>query len=201
METSTGARGKSVGLARLGGISGILGPVVALAMVLAATIIAPWFRWDTHALSDLGVADEALLFNSALFIGGVSILLFGVGLWTYLPRTALNATGVLILIIGGISLALVGVFTLDFSLLHTLFAFGFFVLVPIGLLVLGIGMKSLGRSLTIATGVASLLAILVLPITFGGLKVGFAVPEIIESLILSGWVVVMGARVLAHTGE
>ncbi len=63
--------GRDVRLMRFGGVSGIIGPVVALIMVFAAVLVSPWFRWDTNALSDLGVSDAALIFNSALIIGGV----------------------------------------------------------------------------------------------------------------------------------
>ncbi len=198
MGASAPAEGKGLRLARLGGISGVLGPVLSLVMILATTIIAPWFRWDTHALSDLGVADEALLFNSALLIGGGLSLIFAVGLWSYLPRAILNTIGATVLAIGWISLALVGVFTLNFSFLHGVFALGFFVLAPVALLLLGAGMKGVARGLTLGAGLIALLAILVLPIALVDFQVGFAVPEIVEALVLSGWVVVMSTRLLRH---
>jgi hypothetical membrane protein len=47
-------------LLRLGGLCGILGSVLSLVMVFAATVISPWFRWDTHALSELGVGEVSL---------------------------------------------------------------------------------------------------------------------------------------------
>ena len=40
-------------LIRFGGFCGIVGSVLPIIMVFAATIISPWFRWDTNALSEL----------------------------------------------------------------------------------------------------------------------------------------------------
>ncbi len=85
--------------------------------------------------------------------------------------------------------------------MHTIVSFGFFLLLPVGLLLIGMGTWG-GRMslLTIATGIAALFSILALPIVLGGLEVGFAVPEIIEALILSAWIVVMATRLLQSKG-
>ncbi len=193
--------GRDVRLMRFGGVSGIIGPVVTLIMVFAAVLVSPWFKWDTNALSDLGVSEAALIFNSALIIGGVFNFFFVLGLRVYLPRTSLTSIGTVIVIGGGASLALIGIFTEDLSTVHTIVSFGFFLLLPVGLLLIGMGTWG-GRMslLTIATGIAALFSILALPIVLGGLEVGFAVPEIIEALILSAWIVVMAARLLQSKG-
>ena len=55
-------------LVRWSGLCGIVGSILTLVMVFAATIISPWFRWDTNALSEMGVGEVSLLFNSAMII-------------------------------------------------------------------------------------------------------------------------------------
>jgi len=191
----------NIRLVRLGGACGVVGPVVALVMVFAATAISPWFRWDTNALSDLGVRREALIFNTAVIIGGVFTLPFALGLREYLPKRLAHNFGIATLLAGGISLALVGVFTEAYGILHSVVSIGFFVLVPIGLLVLGAGAREmrLGRSATV-TGVAALLAIFGLPFALpaAGLRVGFAVPEIVEAIILSAWIIGAASKLLLY---
>lgn len=178
----------SPGRLLLGGIAGLVGAPLALGLVVAATFIAPWFRWDTHALSELGVGEAALAFNGALYLGGIAAVLFAVGLWGYVTPSLVNRVGTGLFGAGAISLVFVGVFTIEAGLLHGLFALGFFVLGPIGLLFLAVGSRDAAfRWAALGTGVASLVAILVLPLVLDA-SVGFAVPEILEAIVLLGWV-------------
>ncbi len=166
-------------------------------MVFVATLLSPWFSWRVNALSDLGESDVALIFNSAVIIAGVLTVPFTLALRQYLVRTALTNAGTIILMVGGISVALVGVFTEDFPVLHALFALGYFILVPAGFLMIGTGVEGQAfKNFTYVAGISALVAILVLPIALSGLEVGFAVPEMIEALIIDAWVVVMGLRLL-----
>jgi hypothetical membrane protein len=52
------------------------------------------------------------------------------------------------------------------------------------------------KELSLACGIAALLAILVLPIVISALsfKVGFAVPELAEALIISAWTIFISAK-------
>jgi hypothetical protein len=68
---------------RFAGVCGILGSVLPLIMILSATLLSSWFRWDKNALSELGVGEQALLFNSAILLGGLLNLLFALGLRQY----------------------------------------------------------------------------------------------------------------------
>jgi hypothetical membrane protein len=191
----------SLKLLRLSGLCGIFGSVLPLIMVVAATVLSSWFRWDTNALSELGLGEESGLFNSAVLLGGVLNFLFALGLRQYLNGEKLVKTGAASVIMSSVCLALVGIFTIDYHLMHGVAALGYFVLAPVGFLMIGFGTKeSAIKKLSVACGITALLAILVLPIIVLVLpfKVGFAVPELIEALVISAWTVFMSAKLIAH---
>ncbi len=183
---------------RIGGLSGIVGPVLGLAMVLAATALDPAFSWARDPLSDLGVGAYAPLFNLAVIISGLSILPLARGLRERLPRTGVNTAGASILAIGGIALAFVGVFTENSPGLHFAMALGYFVLVPIGLILLGAGAANpRHRFFALGAGVGALAAIFGLPAILSG--VGFGVPELAEALILTAWFAGTGLEMVLAT--
>jgi hypothetical membrane protein len=182
-----------------GGLCGIVGSVLTLVMVIASTVISPWFRWDTNALSELGEGEVSLLFNSAVIIGGVLIIFFTFGIREYLCRGRFVKTGVTLIMLGSISLVLVGIFTISYPILHGIVALGEFVLAPIGFILIGFSAKeNTMKKLSITAGIAALIAILILPIILLALplKVGFAVPEMIEALIVAAWIIFMGTKLL-----
>ena len=186
-------------LIRLGGLCGILGSVLSLVMVFAATVISPWFRWDTNALSELGVGEVSLVFNSAVVIGGVLNFIFALGARKYLSERRVVRIGAALVMLSSVCLALVGIFTVTYHFAHAIVSLGYFVLAPTGFILIGLGTeRDTIRTLSIVTGIAALLAILILPMMFlvVPFKVGFAVPEMIEALILAAWIVFMGVRLL-----
>ncbi len=194
-------RKKNLKLLQLSGLSGILGSVLPLIMVVAATFLSSWFRWDTNALSELGVGEEALIFNTAVLLGGVLNFLFALGLRQHLDRNTLIKTGIALIMVSAVCLALSGIFTVDNHLMHGIFALGYFVSAPVGFLMIGFGSKeSTIQKFSITGGITALLAILVLPIIIlvFPFKVGFAVPELIEALIMSAWTIFMSSKLLAH---
>jgi hypothetical membrane protein len=154
----------------------------------------------------LGVSSVADLFNYSLIAAGLLNLIFAVGLVHAYARTSLFCVGGLILMLGGGSLSLVGVFTEAYGVLHGYVSLGYFVLFPVAMILVGIALGGMGELRkgysSLAAGIVALLVIL------GGAFVGwhrwvglgFAVPEIIEALIIGGWVVFMGAS-LFRTGR
>ena len=185
------------------GIFGILGSILPLALTLSATFLSSWFRWDTNALSELGVGDQAVLFNSAVILGGLLNLPFAAGLYRYLGGERIARAGVLAILAGSVALLLVGVFTVDYLVLHAIVALGYFFLVPIGFLLIGFGSKdSLLRIVSLACGTVALVAILVLPIVVVALqlKVGFAVPELAEALAVLVWTMLLSAVLVKKSG-
>jgi hypothetical membrane protein len=177
-------------LIRISGISGIIGSILPLVLIVASTMLEKTFSWNKNALSDIGVSQTAWLFNTALFVGGLLNFLFAIGLRNYLGETRWLKIGVFLLIVSSISLSLVGVFTENYKIIHALVALGYLLLTPLGLICIGIGEKSkkFGK-ISLALGVIALLAIFgISAITFvANLQIGFSVPEIAESIVLSIW--------------
>jgi len=189
-------------LLRLAGVFGILGSVLPLIMVLSATFLSSWFSWNANALSELGVGEQAVLFNSAMLLGGALNFLFALGLREYLGKERLVRAGVVSIMVSSVALALVGIFTIDSLIMHGIVAFGYFVLAPAGFLLIGFGTKEGAiKKLSFACGIAALLTILVLPVIVLALpfKVGFAVPELVEALIISAWTVYMSAKLIEQS--
>jgi hypothetical membrane protein len=186
-------------LIKLSGLCGILGPVLALGMVFSATVVSSWFRWDTNALSELGVGEVSLIFNSAVIIGGVLNFIFALGVRKYLSGRRAVGIGAALIMLSSVCLAFVGIFTIAYHFAYAIVSLGYFVSAPIGFIMIGLGTeRDTIRTLSVVTGIAALLAILILPMIFLVMpfKVGFAVPEIIEALILAAWIVFMAVKLL-----
>ncbi len=150
-------------------------------------------------MSELGTSEQAWLFNSAVFIGGTLAFLFDLGLYRCLGRTRMTKIGIGSVMVSNISLTLVGIFTMNYIVWHAIVAVSFFLFGPLGLLLIGYDTKSgKTRKLSLGCGVAALFAILILPIVAFVLnfKIGFAVPEFAESLVISVWTVYMSIRLL-----
>jgi hypothetical membrane protein len=192
---------KNQTLIRLSGLCGIIGSVLTIILVFAATALSPWFRWDTNALSELGVGEVSLLFNSAVMIGGVLSLLFAFGIHEYMIKGRSVKAGTALMMLSSISLFLVGIFTIENLILHATVSLGYFVLTPIGFMLIGFGAKKNKlKKLSIAVGIAALTSILVLPVMLLNMsfKVGFAVPEMTEALILAIWMIFTGVKLLKY---
>lgn len=192
-------KSKSRVFLQLTGAFGILGSTLPLGLVLLATFLSTWFSWNVNALSELGVGDQAALFNSAVLLGGVLSLLFDFGLHKYLGREKVIRVGVVSLMLSSVSLALIGIFTIKYLVPHGIVALSFFVLAPVGFLLIGTGTRDgTIRKLSFACGIAALLAIVGLPLIAQALpfKVGIAVPELAESLAISVWTIYMSATLL-----
>ena len=174
------------------GVCGILGTVLPLSLVILATFLSSWFSWSANALSEMGVGEQAWLFNSAVMLGGFLNFIFVVGLYRFLKNNFWNRLGVICLFISSICLGLVGIFTVDSMVLHGIFAGGYFLLTPAGFIFISKGAQdTFLRRLGLVCGIGALLSILVLPFGIFSLpfNVGFAVPELIESLFIMFWTI------------
>jgi len=188
-------------LIRLSGLCGIVGSVLTIIMVFAATVLSPWFRWDTNALSELGVGEVSLLFNSAVMIGGVLSFFFAFGVREYMIGGKLVNAGTLAIMLSSVSLALVGIFTIQDPISHGIVSLGYFILSPVGFILIGLrAEENKFKKLSIVTGIAALVSILVLPVIILTMpfKAGFAVPEMIEAFILAIWMVFTGTKLLKY---
>lgn len=118
-------------LSQLATLTGAIGPVIALILLVSDIEISPWFSWYKSALSDLGVHSYGYLFNSALIIEGILNIIFMYALHRYFNLKSYISG---ILLIAGISLALVGVFNEHFGTIHLVFALIYFILFPSGII-------------------------------------------------------------------
>lgn len=64
-----------------------------------------------NALGNLGVGEESLLFNGAVFAGGLLNIIFIFGVKEYLEKSIKSQLGAYMLILASLSLALAVVFT------------------------------------------------------------------------------------------
>ncbi len=202
MMSKKAQRTTNLRMLRLAGWCGVLGSILPLVMVLSATFLSSWFSWNANALSELGAGEQATFFNSAVVIGGVLNFLFALGLRRNLDGGKLIQAGVMLIMVSSVSLALIGVFTIDYLFFHEIVAFGYFMFPPVGFLLIGFGAKEeTVRRLSFLCGVAAFFAILVLPVVIFALslRVGFAVPELVEGLVISVWTLRMSARLLARS--
>lgn len=181
--------------------SGVVGPLVALAGILAATLTDPSFSWTHSALSDLGVAGPPTewLFNGGLALGGLLAAPFV--RWRWSTTTGLGREGTAVL---GLSLAaMVGVAAFPSGHpLHFPVAVGFYLLFTFALLLTGAGDLRRGAArrgtATVALAVGHLSTWVLWSAGFRP-GPGLAVPETVGALVLTGWMVATGRRGLSGT--
>jgi len=181
-------------LLKIAGLCGVIGPIISLSFIALAITYSPWFDWFKNALSDLGVGEAALIFNSGLIIGGVLTTILAIGLMRILKKHVLGLVGAFILVLSSISLCAIGVFPESAGRTHFYVSFAFFSLLVISLFLIGatLTQKASQRYL----GVFSILAGVVAATAWAVPHEGVAIPEIIASLAGSAWSIVLCIRIL-----
>jgi hypothetical membrane protein len=162
-----------------------------------ATQLSGWFRWEVNALSQLGVGNVAVIFNSAIFVGGCLNIVFAMGLHRSLQGGVLEHVGIMLFVASSICFAMVAIFTVAYPVFHGLLALSYFIIAPVSVILIGIQAPDQGmRTVSLGCGVAALFAILALPfiLLLAPFSVGFAVPELIEGVILAVWTIWMSIR-------
>jgi hypothetical membrane protein len=192
---------------KLTGLLGIVAGVFGICAVLAATGLAgESFSWNVNALSDVGVSQVAALFNYSLIITAALNIVFVIGFMTAYAK-ALFYVGSFLLILGSVSLALVGVLTEAYGHLHTYVSAAYFFLFPIAMMVIGVAflkqnMRIKGYVSIIAATIASaIIGAGITPKWHTWLGLGFAVPEILEALILAAWTAWMGVGLIRRSDQ
>lgn len=180
-------------LKRLAALCGLLTPVLTLTLIFVAIALSPWFSWHDNALSDLGVSATPNPFNAALLIGGGLHLAFVVfGMRGIIGPGRLARLGLGILLLGAIALPLIGIFTETYGRTHYYVAATYFLATPLGYILLGSAWLKRGErvigTLSIAAGVAALLAITLVP------HKRIAVPEILAATLMGAWTFSIGVK-------
>jgi hypothetical membrane protein len=184
---------------RFAGFIGVIAPILGLSGVFVSTLLAgEGFSWSRNALSDLGVSQAAGIFNYSLILVGMLNLVFTIGFVSAYAANTLFYVGGILLTLGGASLSLVGVFTENHGVLHSFVSLGYFVLFPIAMILLGFAFVKVNKNvwgyLSMSAGAGTLFVILSALVFrwYALLNLGFAVPEIVEAVILAVWIGWMG---------
>ena len=184
------------------GLVGIFASLFGLCSVLAATFLAgSTFSWNNNALSDIGVSTVSLaadVFNISLITAGLLNFIFALGFTRANAKNALFYIGGLLLILGGISLSFVGVYTEAYGRLHFYVSAGYFGLFALAIIMNGVAFRKSGQA--VRGSVSILVGLIAASVMLSGalaewhilLGLGFAVPEIIASVIFAAWTIWMG---------
>lgn len=170
---------------------GMAGPIVALVGIFISIALSPDFTWTGHALSDLGVWEYGVFFNTGLIICGVFSGLFVFGLFLNTDRDRIiTKIGYFILVLASITLSGIGLFTLDYDPIHFYFSVAFFVLILLAYLILGLSMigDKETRSLGILAIIFSVMGVIGWSIHWGD---GIAIPEAITSIPAAIWIFIL----------
>ena len=175
-------------------LMGFVGPLIALIGMDMSILVSPGFTWQDNPLSDLGnyfetdLGDNQLIsaisFNSGLILSGIFQLYFAIHFFKNLDDwpTKVAMIGFMITCI---SESLVGVFSKNFGFLHQLSAVTFFLAIPITLAIAGIAWLRFSEIRWLAWN-SLLFAVINVVVIFQS-SWGVAVREIINALIVIGW--------------
>ncbi len=111
-----------------GALCGIFAPIIFLICYSIAWALSPWYIFGGHYLSDLGVHEGALAFNTGAVVAGTLAIPFALTLWRLLPTTRLSSLGCFFLGASSAALVGVGVFSEDFGIVHFAFTVLFFLI-------------------------------------------------------------------------
>jgi hypothetical membrane protein len=181
---------------RVAACFGIMAPAWALVSIGISIALSPWFSWTDNAISDLGVANVAPLFNFGLIVSGILASLFIIGLARINRKNLLGFVGSISLLLSSLSLIGIGVFSEAFGLVHFYFSLAFFTLLIVSLIIFGIHF-----SLSTATRFLGIFTFLVGIISLSGWigwaivnLSGVAIPEMISIILASFWIFVLSIR-------
>lgn len=176
-------------------LCGVIGVVVVYPLILLAAFYYPNFSWRDNALSDLGVVGaSALLFNTALIIGGILLFTFSLGLLKD-SRGCAGKIGSSLLLAASVFLAAIALFPENYGWIHFYVSFAFFVLIVFSLLALGSSLILQSHGVSgVLTVVGAVAAALIWTLPWKGV----AIPETIASLILSAAVIAFAFKMLGE---
>ena len=189
---------------KVGSCIGIFGSILSVTLIFGSVFLSSsWFSWTQNLLSDIGVRNDvaAVLFNLTPLTSGFLFFLFRLmALSLYLPRNAINRTGLVVFSIGNI-LQPFGAYIVQGSYFarHSVSVLGDFIILPIGMIIISFGTRHSQRGRfslwTILAGTVQLGAFLALlyDIIYGK---GGAIPEAVGSVAIYGWMA--WAAILAY---
>ena len=179
---------------KFAGLCGILGPLLALPILLYSVQRAEGFSWFGNWLSDIGGGvfgpSVALTFNLSPILGGIFALIFSLGLFRVLNKPS-GRLGAFLFLSASVSLIAIGVFPEPYGLIHYSVSVAFFILSTVSMFYVGASaMDSSDRSLAILSLSLGLISAFALAPTVK------AVSEFIGAISVSIWTVFLGIRLL-----
>ena len=112
-------------LLQIAGVSGIFFALFSLLIISYCLSQSPWFDWQEHFLSDMGVLGSTVfVFNAGIVFIGICATLYGLG-YTYVSSNQVASS---VFLAGGIAFIFVGLFPLSYFWLHALFVSAAFIL-------------------------------------------------------------------------
>jgi len=181
----------------------VITPLITLSLVLLSISYSPWFNWSENALSDLGVHEAAVLFNSSLMISGILTFVFAVGLVLVLRQSPIGLIGVFALILAAVSLFAIGFFPETAGDIHYYVSVSFFTFDTLSMLIIGAALvrQSSGKSVGAFSILAGLFSAVVWTVFLNLPHKGVAIPETLSYLATSAWSGTMGTRLFKQSSR
>ena len=179
---------------RIGGVCGILIPIVLFLSLACALSYSPWFNWTQHALSDLGISGvSSFFFNSGMVICGILAFIFSLGL----SRILVNKIGVYLLCISSLAMIGIGIFPETIGGLHFVVSATSFMLLTVSLLIVGL---TITRNKT-ERPIGILVFVFIVPALIGSLILlpslkGIAISETLVWFPAFFWMMIYGLRMM-----
>lgn len=184
----------------IGGLCGILSPIIAYIIIFISILIHPDFSWASKALSYLGAVDTEYnnIFNFGLIISGILGIVFTLAIIQF-AESNVGYVGIGGYGAGMMSLILISVFPSG-TLLHYPVSILFFSLTLAGLAIFGVD-QFLDIEYTMSALIWSSIGISV--VLFGiilstDLDLGLAIPEFIGTIPFIQFNIVYGTKLYAE---
>jgi len=112
-------------LLQISGVGGIFFALFSMFIIGYCLSQSPWFDWQKHFLSDMGVMGSTVfIFNAGIVFIGICATLYGLG-YTYVSSNQFASS---VFLAGGIAFIFVGIFPLTYFWLHAIFVSAAFIL-------------------------------------------------------------------------
>jgi hypothetical membrane protein len=187
------------GIISLGGICGVVFPIILFGTVFLSVSYAPNFDWNSNWLSDMGgqipnapdplmftvpgiidmplfdrpyVSNEATvsIFNTGLALSGIILLIFAIGLRKSLMTPA-GRLSALVLILGAIAYIITGIFPENLGIFHSAPAMLLFLFPPTAMCCIGVSMLETDKGLAYLTFILGIIGYVGITVLSTGLEI------------------------------
>ena len=175
---------------RVYALFGIFGPLLVYFSIATSLVLAPWFSWESNALSDLGHATNsnvAAIFNLGLLLAGFLLMIYAL---TVFKKHAKYSS--LCLLVSTFLIQLLAAFNEAYGSLHYAVAVPHFVMLSLTSIVYTVEKKSV---LALVTFVTVLVSWMLYALNI--FNIGIAVPETISKIVVS-WIMVSAIRIYTN---